>query len=122
MKTSKTIAKVTSFATTAYTGLFLASASFADSADSYLGRINTGVNEDLETMMFRIINWAIGIAAVLSVVILIASGYMYITAAGDEGKIEKATKTLTWAIVGLVVCFISVILVEFVLKKIILKQ
>jgi len=31
-------------------------------------------------------------------------------------KIGKATKTLTFAIVGLVVCFIAVVLVNYVMK------
>jgi hypothetical protein len=61
------------------------------------------------------LNTVIFLAALVCVAILIAAGYSYITAAGDEQKIEKATKTLTYAIVGLVICFISVILVRFVL-------
>lgn len=61
------------------------------------------------------LNFAIGAAAVVCVVILVAAGYMYITAAGDETKVEKATKTLTNAIIGLAICFISVLLVNFVL-------
>ena len=55
------------------------------------------------------------LAALVCVAILIAAGYSYITAAGDEQKIEKATKTLTFAIVGLVICFISIIIVQFVI-------
>ena len=43
---------------------------------------------------------------------------MYITSAGDESKVEKASKSLTYAIVGLVICIISVILVQFVLAKV----
>jgi TRAP-type C4-dicarboxylate transport system permease small subunit len=66
----------------------------------------------------RVIRLAILLAALVCVVILIAAGYSYITAAGDEQKIKKATDTLTYAIVGLVICFISVILVEFVLNNV----
>lgn len=40
------------------------------------------------------------------------------TANGDENKIQTATKSLTWAIIGLVVCFVAVILVRFVGNKI----
>jgi hypothetical protein len=115
MKTSKTIAKVSAAFTSVASGLYLASASFAQ-ANVQLP--DSPLNEELMPMIFRLINWAIGIAAVLSVIVLIGSGYLYITAAGDEGKVEKATKTLTFAIIGLVICFISVILVQFVLKQI----
>jgi len=49
---------------------------------------------------------------------LIFAGYSYMTANGDENKIQTATKSLTWAIIGLVVCFVAVILVRFVGNKI----
>jgi len=100
--------------------LFVTSAAYAQTAETYLGKITGGTGQnDLMTLIYGVINWAIGIAALLCVVILIVSGYKYITAAGDENKVESATKTLTFAIVGLVVCFIAVILVQFVIKNII---
>lgn len=112
--------KIFTTAASVVSGLFVTSAAYAQSADTYLGKINSGTTQgDLMTLIYGVINWAIGIAALLCVVILIVSGYKYITAAGDENKVESATKTLTFAIVGLVVCFIAVILVQFVIKNII---
>lgn len=70
----------------------------------------------LKDFITKIINWAIGFSAVVAVVMIIFAGFKYITAAGDENKISSATKTLTYAIVGLVVCFIAVLLVNFVIK------
>jgi hypothetical protein len=121
MKISKSLAKVAAGASSVVSGLYLAAANFAqtNSPTAYLEKIQTGTGDaTLEVMIFRLINWAIGIAAVLSVVVLVAAGYMYITAAGDEGKVEKATKTLTFAIIGLVICFVSVLLVQFVLRQV----
>ena len=112
MKTSKILATASSV----FSGLFVASGAFAQSASSYLDGIDT-VGKDLMPLIYDLINWAIGIAALICVVVLIFSGYKYITAAGDEGKVESATKTLTFAIIGLVVCFIAVILVKFVLQN-----
>jgi hypothetical protein len=112
--------KILTTAASVVSGLFLTSAAYAQTAETYLGKINGGTGQnDLMTLIYGVINWAIGIAALLCVVILIVSGYKYITAAGDENKVESATKTLTFAIVGLVVCFIAVILVQFVIKNII---
>jgi TRAP-type C4-dicarboxylate transport system permease small subunit len=71
----------------------------------------------LQNLIVDGLNIALGAAAVICVAILIASGYMYITASGDEAKIEKATKSLTFAIVGLAIAFIAVLLVNFVLKS-----
>lgn len=104
------------------TFLFLANKSVYAQKKDYLEDITEGVQQDLGSWVTTTINWAIGIATLICVVMLIASGYSYITAGGDEAKIQKATKTLTWAIVGLVICFISVILVQFVLKNVLNKQ
>ena len=117
MKTSKILAGAASV----FSGLYLASATYAQaqSATSYLDSITGGVQgQTLESLIYSLINWSIGIAALVCVVVLIASGYKYITAAGDESKVESATKTLTFAIIGLVVCFIAVILVRFVLQNV----
>jgi hypothetical protein len=86
--------------------------------ESPIGLPNPGGPTDLATWVPQVLNLAIGLAALICVVILIFSGYMYITAGGDETKVEKATKSLTYAIVGLVICVISVILVQFVLKSV----
>jgi TRAP-type C4-dicarboxylate transport system permease small subunit len=75
-----------------------------------------GAANNLGELITQFLNIAIGAAALLSVFVLIFSGYMYITASGDETKIEKATKSLTYAIVGLAIAFIAVLLVNFVLK------
>jgi hypothetical protein len=117
MKTTKTLATAASVVS----GLFLTSTVYAaDSVDTYLNSINGGTGQtDLMSMIYGIINWAIGIAALLCVVILVVSGYKYITAAGDENKVGSATKTLTFAIIGLVVCFVAVLLVKFVIGNII---
>lgn len=73
----------------------------------------------LEDFIIKLINMAIGFSALVAVVMIVFAGFKYITAAGDENKISSATKTLTFAIVGLVVCFISVLLVNFVIAEII---
>lgn len=114
MKISKVLAVATVLGSNAY----LASAVFAQDAESWIGGINEGVTGDFKGWVSSVINLAIGLAALICVVVLIGSGYMYITAGGDEAKVEKATKSLTYAIVGLVICFISVILVQFVLKNV----
>ncbi len=116
MKISKVLGAVSAFGS----NLYLTSAAFADTSEAqkYLQGLD-GTDKDLiQDWVPQVINLAIGLAALVCVVILIASGYSYITAAGDENKIEKATKTLTYAIVGLVICFISVILVQFILRNV----
>lgn len=84
-----------------------------DDIQGDLGGTHTSVNN----LIVNILNWFIGAAAVICVVMLIVGGYSYMTAGGDEGKVKTATKTLTNAIIGLAICFIAVILVNFVLEN-----
>jgi hypothetical protein len=114
MKITKALGAVTGAVSSLYwTGVVKAQA-----VDEYLPDDPLGGDEDVLQLAQRVIRLAILLAALVCVVILIAAGYSYITAAGDEQKIKKATDTLTYAIVGLVICFISVILVEFVLNNV----
>ncbi len=73
---------------------------------------------DLETWVQDLLNLIIGISALIAVAVLIYSGIIYITAAGDEGKISSATKGITFAIIGLIIAFISVLIVNFVLERV----
>ncbi len=87
-----------------------------------LSPISLGGYSNLDTLVggkvADLINWGTGFAALVAVIFLIVAGYTYITAAGDAEKIEKAGKTITAAIIGLVVVFIARILVELVIEKI----
>ena len=71
----------------------------------------------LEDLIVKVLNWLIGGSAVVCVVMLIVAGFTYMTSGGNEDKTQKATKTLTNAIIGLVICFVAVMLVNFVLKN-----
>ena len=91
-------------------------------ANEWVNRMKSNgeaITTDLEVWLPRVLNFAIGMAAIVCIAIIIGSGYMYITSSGDEEKVRKAGKSMTYAIVGLVICVISVILVEFVLKRVI---
>ncbi len=71
----------------------------------------------LEELVVKVLNWLIGASVILCVVMLIVSGFLYMTSGGNEDKVSKATKTLVNAIIGLVISFIAVMLVNFILKK-----
>jgi hypothetical protein len=79
---------------------------------------NGPVNKELVPFVQDLLNMAISMAALIAVGILIYSGILYITAAGDDGKIEKATKGITYAVVGLIIAFISIIIVNFVINDV----
>jgi len=74
---------------------------------------------DLQVIIIDLLNWGIGLTALVAVVMLIWNGIRYITANGDEDKIKGATKGITYAIIGLVICFFSILIVNFVIKNIV---
>jgi hypothetical protein len=43
---------------------------------------------------------------------------MFITSAGDADKVDKATKTVSAAIIGMIIVFVAKILVQYVLSVI----
>ncbi len=49
-----------------------------------------------------LISWAINLAIGLSVIAIIAGGYLYLTAYGETEKHDRAIRTLSYAIIGLV--------------------
>lgn len=73
---------------------------------------------DLIGFVTYVINLAIGLAGLAAVAVLVYSGFQYIAANGDEAKVEKATQGIIYAVVGLVVALISVLIVNFVLDRV----
>lgn len=112
------LSRVLAGASVGATNLYLASATFAQEATDPGGFLpDPPVKGTLPEIVQKVLTWILGFAIVVAVVVIIAAGYMYITAAGDEAKIKKATTTLTWAIVGLIVAFVAMLLVRFVMTS-----
>lgn len=71
-------------------------------------------NMEIGALMLNIANWLLGFVAALAIVMIIIAGIMYITSAGDEERSKTAQKILTWAIVGLVIAILALIIVKTV--------
>jgi len=51
-----------------------------------------------------VIKYLIGLAAALAVIAIMVGGYQYLTAYGNPEQHKTATKTITWALLGLILC------------------
>ncbi len=60
------------------------------------------------------IQFTIGLAVALSVIALIIGGYQYMTAYGDEEKHKNAQKTITYAIIGLILAITAYGIVKII--------
>jgi hypothetical protein len=87
-----------------------------NSVFAQIGSTNVGV--DSSGWFLNVFVWIISLAGIVSAAVLVLNAYLYITAGGDEGKIQKAAKGITYAIVGLVVASIAFLIVNFVIEGI----
>jgi len=60
-------------------------------------------------------NWLLGIAGLVAVVFLVIGGIRYIVSAGNPTQTEGAKKTIIYALVGLAVIVLALVLVNVVL-------
>jgi hypothetical protein len=69
-------------------------------------------NMSVFQLVTRVMNWMLGILGVLAVVFFVVSGIFYITANGDQEQIDKAKNIMLYAIVGLVIALVGLIIVN----------
>jgi len=60
----------------------------------------------------NILLWLLGIFGFIGVIGFVISGIMYLTAAGDDTKMESAKKAMTYSIIGVVVGLSGVVLIQ----------
>ena len=72
-------------------------------------------NRSAPQTVTRIISYIIGIIGVLLLVLIIYSGVLYATSAGSEEQIEKAKKTLTYSVIGIIIVALSFAITNYVI-------
>lgn len=60
----------------------------------------------------KVLNFLLSIAGVIAIIMLVAAGIAYLTAAGNEGQIETAKKMTKWSIIGIAVALGALVLVQ----------
>ena len=71
-----------------------------------------------ETGVFKqITNTIIYIVGIIAVIMLIIGGIKYVISGGDAKKVTDAKNTVLYAIIGLVICFFSYAIVNFVINS-----
>ena len=71
-------------------------------AGSLLGIVTSGMN------------WLLILVGILGVIGFVIAGIIYLTAAGDEGQIEKGKTAMIYSIVGVIVALLGVIIIQAV--------
>ncbi|MBR2855524.1 hypothetical protein IKE99_01105 [Candidatus Saccharibacteria bacterium] len=71
-----------------------------------------------DTGVFKqVTNTILYIVGVIAVIMLIIGGIRYVVSGGDSKKVTDAKNTVLYAIIGLVICFFSYAIVNFVITS-----
>lgn len=66
-----------------------------------------GEGTTINDLIDRIITFLLKIFSPIAVIMVLYAGLLFMTSAGSTEKVQKAKKTLTWAIVGIAILMIS---------------
>ena len=72
---------------------------------------------DIYGLIQKILNFAFIILGIICVCIIVYSGYILISSAGDPGKVAKGKKCLIYSIIGLIVAIMATVIVNFVINS-----
>ncbi len=71
---------------------------------------------DLKQTVVNIITFVLGLLGLIAVIMILYGGFIWLTAGGNEDKVDSAKKIISAAAVGLVVILISWAIVQFVIN------
>lgn len=62
----------------------------------------------------NVVGFALIASGIVAVIFIIWAGARYVTSGGDQKRVDAARKTLTWAIIGLIIILMSFFIVNFI--------
>lgn len=79
--------------------------------------LGTGGVQDIRILIARIVRGFLGLLGTVALLLILYAGFTWMTAQGDEGKIATAKKTLTSAIIGLVIILSAFAITSFIISR-----
>ncbi|USN53321.1 MAG: hypothetical protein H6760_04110 [Candidatus Nomurabacteria bacterium] len=98
-------------------GLALPSLVFAQDFPDIGSQIGLG-GADPQTVIVNIIQTLLGFASLVALVFVILGGFQWMLSAGNDEKIARAKKTISAAIIGIIIVLISWAIVQFVINTV----
>lgn len=75
---------------------------------------NPATLKDLEVVFQNVVGVVLGFGGIALFIMLLIGGFKYLTSGGDPKAVESAQKTLTTAILGLVLLIVSVLILNII--------
>lgn len=72
---------------------------------------------DLKTLIVRLVRIVLGFVGLLAVIMILYGGYTFMTAGGNQDKVEKAKKILRNASIGLLIIITAFSIAEFIFRQ-----
>lgn len=104
------LASAASFSSDACSGVSMVNGGSGSTCDSSAG---TKISKILK-LVINTLSVIVGIAAVIMVIV---SGFKYITSNGDSNSVSSAKSTLIYAVIGLMIVVAAQVIVHFVISK-----
>jgi hypothetical protein len=84
----------------------------------FMQKAGLGTSARISTIAASLIETILGFLGIIFVVLIIISGFQWMTAQGNEEKIEKAKKNITNAVIGLLIIVAAYSITYFVFNLI----
>lgn len=76
-----------------------------------------GEPEDIRLTVAKIINIVLSVLAAIFVILIVVSGFKYMTAAGNEEKVKDSMKQIQQAVIGLIIILIAWSITRFIIIR-----
>lgn len=83
-----------------------------DQPERLTGAVGQG---GLRELILTFLNFFLGFLGLIAVIMVIYGGILYVTAAGEQEKVDKGKKIIMYAVIGIVIILLSWALVSTVL-------
>jgi len=83
----------------------------------YVVQNTTDENSTIEPVISLVINIVLSLLGIIFLILMIYGGFLWLTAAGEEKKIEKAKSLIISAVIGLIIVLLAYAISIFVVTK-----
>lgn len=85
--------------------------------NSSFNNVGIGKTNDIKGTIASIINIILGFLGIVAVIIILAGGFKWMTAGGNEEKVAEARKMIIQGVIGLVIIFAAWAIAAFVITQ-----
>jgi len=85
-------------------------------AIGWSGNATTQSALSLSQIALNVLNFLLGVAGTLTIIMMVIGGMMYLTSAGDEDRIKKGKEIFVNSVIGIVIIMAAIVIVQQIAK------